>query len=299
MGGVPVFGNLPIFLGNSTYPVNYYYVDQLRAASGGGTGTFEDPYSTIAAAVTAANATIDWTISPWAPWHVIVIAPGKYAENLTAFPYGCTVIGLGDSFDLNGENGVTIKPASGSPFDATSVINCHAYNLCFESPDTSPCFDVENFNRNVFKHCLFTGNTGGTTTHCFRVKDETNADGNGDMTGSILEDCIFQVAEIGFEVETDNGSSKQASGNYIKNCDFRGITSKGLYFHADCVPSYTKIIGCEVGDGSTTLALGLDDDTDLVWCSNTNFQATALDPATASSGKYNNCYLNGALLTQS
>jgi hypothetical protein len=275
---------------------NYYFVDKLNGLDGNTGLSAKEPKATIAAAVTLMNATIDWATSPWADNHVLVIAPGLYAENLTSLPYGCTVIGLGDAFDLNGERGVTIKPASGSPFDATSVINMKIHNICFESPDTSPCFDVENFNRNIVTHCVFTGKTDGTTTHCFRVKDETNADGNGDMTGSRLSDCIFQVAEIGFEVETDNGSSKQASGNIIEHCIFRGITAKGLYFHADCVPSYTMVNHCIVGDGSTTLALGIDDDTDLVGVNWTTFEATANDPASGA-GKYNGCYLNGGLIT--
>ena len=302
MNGVPVGpgGFIPLSIGKCSNGenVHYYWVDGTNGSDNNTGLSPNRAKATIAAAVTLANANISWT-GRWSSLDVIVVAPGVYAENLTSLPYGGSIVGLGDSFDLNGINGVTIKPASGSPFDATSVINCRVHNLCFESPDTSPCFDVENFNRNWFTHCVFTGETGGTTTHAFRVKDETNADGNGDMTGSRLTDCIFQVAEIGFEVETDNGSSKQASGNIIEHGIFRGLTAKGLYFHADCVPSYTMVNHCIVGDGSTTLALGLDDDTDQVgvnWCT---FQATANDPATASGGKYNGCYLNGALLTQS
>jgi len=278
----------------------YYWVGKGGDDNNDGSN-WEKRKATIAAAITLANADIDsgWAVSPWAPSAVIVIAPGKYAENLTAMPYGCTIVGLGDAFDLNGERGVTIKPASGSPVDCTSIINSRIQNICFESADTSPCFDVENFNRNIVEGCLFAGNTSNTTSHCFRVKDETNADGNGDMTGSRFINCVFHRGVIGFEVETDNGSSKQASGNIIEHCYFTGCSAKGIYFHADCVPSFTVINHCVVGDGSTTLALGLDDDTTSVGVSNTVFQATANDPATASGGKYNGCYLNGALLTQS
>lgn len=252
---------------------------------------------TIAAAITLMNTGINWSRQPWAKNDTVFIFPGRYTENLTAMPYGGNVVGLGDAFDFNGERGVTILPASGSPLDATSVINARIHNIDFESPDTSPAFDVENCNRNIFSHCVFRGCLANNTSHAFRVKDETNADGNGDCTGTKWTDCLFHRAVIGLEIETDNGSSKQASGCIIERSYFTGISSKGIYFHADCVPSFTVINHCVVGDGSTTLTLGLDDDTDLVGCNNTMFTATGNDPDGTSTGDgYNNCYLNGGLL---
>lgn len=301
-GGVPVVPGLPLSANSKskTSQPKYYFVDQ-NSGSDGNTGLSpERAKSTIAAAITVVNGRIDWSDSPWATNDVIVITPGKYAENLTALPYGATLWGLGNAYDLNGENGVTIQPASGYPVDVTSCINSRIHNIAFASPDASGCFEVENFNRNVMTNCLFSGVPGGspTTVYGLRIKDETNADGNGDMTGNLISGCWFLNTQNGLHIEVDNGSSKQATGNIIEWCNFAGITLKGIYFHVDSVPSYTMINHCQVGDGSTTLALGLDDDTDQVgvnWCT---FQATANDPATASGGKYNGCYLNGALLTQ-
>ena len=303
--GLYQYGGVPVPLPYSFMtPPDYqkYYGRIFWVDDNGGNDEFngfrpDRAKKTIAAAITQMNTGINWSRQPWAHNDTIIILPGRYTENLTSLPYGCNIVGLGDAFDLNGERGVTIKPASGSPVDVTSAINMRIHNIAFESPDTSPAFDVENCNRNVFSHCVFFGNTGDTTTHAFRVKDETNGDGNGDATGTKWSHCLFHRAEIGLEIETDNGSSKQASGCIIEHSYFTGITAKGIYFHADCVPSFTIINNCVVGDGSTTLALGLDDDTDLIGVNNTVFTATANDPdGGAGGGNYNNCYLNGGLL---
>ena len=255
--------------------------------------SFDRAFASIEAAITAMNGRIDWSESPWARADVLYIAPGKYEENLTSLPYGCSVIGLGDAFDLNGERGVTIKPTSGSPVDCTSIINSRLENLCFESPDTNPIFQVDNFNRNVLVDILLCGLPGAspTTTKGLEIVK--------DMTGNRLSNIVIQVARNGIYVVTDNDNQKQASGNILEQIIVRGADQKGIFFHKHCVPSYTILKDSEIGDGGTTLALGLDDNSGLVKVSNTNFQAEAMDPAHQDGGKYNNCYFNGVLLLQS
>jgi hypothetical protein len=290
--GIPIMGDGIPVLFDRTQSNIYWYVDGKSGSDSNDGKTPQTPLDTIAAAITLANAAIDWAGTPWGPRHTIIIAPGKYAENLTSLPYGCNMIGLGDAFDLNGERGVVIKPASGSPVDCTSVINMRIENICFESPDTSDVFEADNFNRNVIVNCVFTGLPGGTptsTTALNIVKD---------MTGNRITNCVFQVTVDGIYIDTDNANSKQASGNIIEYCYIRGCTSQGIYFEANTVPSYTQINHCVIGDGGTTLAMGLDDDTGLVNVSWTTFTATACDPASGDSdSKYNGCYLNGGLIT--
>ncbi len=287
MGKVPVGGDVPVFLN-----AKYYFVDGKHGLDGNNGLSARAPKKTIASAVTAMNAKINWSDTRWSTNYVLVIAPSVYTENLTSFPYGCTVIGLGDAFDLNGQRGVTIKPASGSPFDATSVINMRIHNICFESPDTEECFEADNFNRNIVTDCVFTGVPGAspTTVYGLRIKK--------DMTGNIIRNCVFQVVNNGLHIVTDNANSKQASGNIIENCYFRGCDTTGIYFDANCVPAYTVINNCIVGDGSTTLALGLDDNAGQVMVTNTMFECTACDPASGDGdSSYNHCYLNGSLMT--
>lgn len=274
------------------YTAKKYYVDKLNGSDSNSGLSPDGAKATIAAAITLMNARISWSTQPWAKSDILYIAPGRYAENLTSLPYGCTVIGLGDAFDLNGERGVTIKPASGSPVDCTSVINTRVHNICFESPDTNVVFQADNFNRNVFSGCIFSGLPGAspTTTKGLEIVK--------DMTGNRIVNCTFQVVRNGIYIVTDNANSKQASGNIIEYSYVRGADQTGIYFDVNCVPSYTQINHCIIGDGGTTLALGLDDNTGIVNVANTMFTATACDPASGDSdSKYNNCYLNGTLMT--
>ena len=289
LGGVPAIGDLLFFKRKNA---KVYYVDGLNGSTASTGLDYDAPLSTIAAAVTKMNANIDWSATPWAVGDILVISPGVYEENLTSLPYGCTIIGLGDAFDLNGERGVTIKPESGKPVDVTSCINSRIHNICFESPDTSTAFEVDDLNRTIISNCLFSGlpGTSPTTVYGLRVIK--------DMTGSRISNCVFQVFNNGIHITTDNANEKQASGDIIENCYIRGCDTTGIYFDANCVPSMTVINNCVIGDGSTTLALGLDDNSGKVMVTNTMFEATACDPASADGdSSYNHCYLNGALIT--
>jgi hypothetical protein len=269
--------------------LNLFVDGQTGSDSNDGT-TPDNAFLTIAAAVTKANAAISWSV--WGPRVNIYIAPDVYAENLTALPYGCNLIGLGDAYDVNGERGVTVKPASGSPVDCTSIINTRIQNICFQSPDTSVVFQADNFNRNVLKDCMFLGLPGAspTTTRGLEVVK--------DCTGNRISNCVFLQIRNAIYIDTDNANSKQISGTIFEDLYIGGCDQKGIYIEAYTTPAMVWINNCQIGDGSTTLALGLDDDTGAVTVSNTNFVATACDPASADGdSKYNNCYLNGTLMT--
>lgn len=269
-----------------------YYVNKLSGSDTAGSGkSWEGAYATIEKAVTVANATIDWSESPWADNHVIHIAPGKYAENLTALPYGATILGYGDSWDLNGENGVVIAPATGAAVDCTSIINSLIFNVSFlQTATAGALFQADNFNRNTMQHCVFAGIPGAspTTTRGFEVVK--------DCTGSRLLDCFFMQCKTGVFINTDNANSKQISGTIFDNITIACADTAGFHFDINSTPAGVYVLNSNVGDNSTTLALGMDDDADAVTVANTNFWATANDPATGGS-YYNNCYLNGALIT--
>jgi len=252
--------------------------------------TAQNPFATIATAVTKANAAISWSV--WGPRINIFVAPDVYAENLTALPYGCNLIGLGDAYDINGERGVTIKPATGSPVDCTSVINSRIQNICFYSQDTSAVFQADNFNRNVLVDCVFQGAPGvsPTTTRGLEIVK--------DCTGNRITNCCFYQIRNGIYINTDNASSKQIVSTIIENCYIGGGDQTGIYIDINSNPTMSYVNNCQIGDGSTTLALGLDDNTGQVTVSNTNFTATACDPASGDGdSKYNNCYLNGSLMS--
>ena len=270
---------------------NVYYVNDAVSASGSG-NSWANAYKTIAEAVTVVNGRITWSDSPWATNDVIAVAPGNYPENLTALPYGATITGMGNFRDLNGEHGVVIQPVSGSPVDVTSAINCTIENICFHAPTdagTEVLFQADNFNRVRMRNCAFQGVPGAspTTLRGFEVVK--------DMTGSTLDNCWFNQIKSSIYLVADNANSKQITGDTLNRIAITGCDTVGIYFDINCVPSNTVVTNSNIGDNGTTLALGIDDNTDIVTCFNTNFIATANDPATGS-GKYNNCYLNGSLL---
>jgi len=281
--GIPIMPGKNLTLGNS------YFVSKSGSDSNDGT-TPKRAFASIEQATTVMKARISWSASPWAKHDKMYIYPGVYAENLTSLPYGCDMIGLGDAFDLDGQRGVTIKPSSGSAVDATSIINMRIENICFAAPDTSVIFQADNFNRNILKRCLFAGLPGASAT---TVKGLETVK---DMTGNWIEDCQFLVCRNGIYVVTDNANSKQASGNMIKKVWITGGDQTGIYFHANSLPSYTQIDGAIINGGGETLALAIDDNSAVVHIQNSVFEATACDPASGA-GHYNNCYLNGVLMT--
>lgn len=284
--GITSFG-APVYPNNGPISGNTYFVS--KSGSDADPGTYDEPFLTIARAITVMNARINWSATPWARQDRVYIFPGVYAENLTSLPYGCEMIGLGDAFDLNGQRGVTIKPATGSAVDVTSCINMRIHNICFASADTEAIFQADNLNRNIISHCLFSGNPGASPTTTIGIEVVK------DMTGTRITDCVVLVCNIGMKFVADNANSKQITGDIIENCYITGSDTAGIYFDANCVPSMTQINNCIINGGGTTLALGLDDNSAAVHVSNTMFEATACDPASGS-GHYNHCYLNGTLL---
>ena len=267
-----------------------FYVDGLFGSDNYDGLSMDQPKATIAAAITAMNARIDWAVSPWAKGDVLYIAPGCYAENLTALPYGCTIIGLGDAFDLNGEKGVVIKPATGAAVDCTSIINSKIENIAFmQKASATHIFQADNFNRNVMKHVVFAGIPGPspTTTRGFEVVK--------DCTGNKMIDAFFIQVKNGIYIVTDNAAEKQISGTIFDDITMGAVSEKGFHFDVNCNPCAVFVKNSNIGDNQQTLALGMDDDSDKVAVSNTNFWATANDPATGGT-YYNNCYLNGTLI---
>ena len=70
-----------------------YYVDNVDGDDNQDGRSWDSAFATIQAAITASNATIDWSYTPKKYNHIFV-KPGVYAENLTP-PYYCTIEGLG------------------------------------------------------------------------------------------------------------------------------------------------------------------------------------------------------------
>ena len=118
------------------------------------------------------------------------------------------------------------------------------------------------------------------------------------MTGSQLLNSWFNQIRNAVYLVADNANSKQITGDLLQDLTILGGDQTGIHFDVNCVPSGTIINRCNIAGAGATLALGLDDNTGIVTVMNTNFEATACDPASGDGdSKYNNCYLNGSLMT--
>ena len=226
-----------------------FFVDKRVTASGSG-GTWEGAYKTIAEAITAAAALVDWAVSPWAIGNEIHIAPGAYAENLTSLPHGCFMIGHGDCWDADGEVGVKVKPASGAPVDVGAFVNAAVHNIGFESADTSRVFDATILNNVVFNHCRFAGAPEATTSTCGLYFS--------DSVMLTVRDSRFEYLDCGIDaVYADGGDSftrAHIEGNFMTY-----ISEAGVRVSANLVTPASKIIKNFIFGGGITLAVGIDD----------------------------------------
>lgn len=262
-----------------------YYVDVKNGATGNDGLSQEEPMSTIAAAVTAINARINWSASPWATHDVIVIAPGTYAENLTSLPYGATIYGLGHDL-RDAQQGVKIKPATGVPVDVGACINTAFYNIHFEALASVAAFDADICNNNLFYNCRFSGPAETATATGFITKD---------AVANKFIDCEFDCCAKGFDVNyADAGDS--FSHNLLRDCRFTQCTTAGIEISTNLVGPSSIVERCVFVGAGQTMAIGIDDNSgilDLVDC-----YITATDPVD-SCRSANGCYGNGSLLSGS
>uniref|UniRef100_A0A6M3IF65 Putative pectate lyase n=1 Tax=viral metagenome TaxID=1070528 RepID=A0A6M3IF65_9ZZZZ len=226
------------------------YVNKLMSASGVGT-SWDTAYKTIAEAITAANATIDWGASPWAPGIEIHIALGSYAEALTSLPYGCTMIGHGDAWDADGENGVRIKPASGVAVDVNSMINTKIKNINFEVVGATKVFDAAIMNNVLFEHCRFAGPPEATTA--------TVGLYTTDSVMVTVRDCRFEYLDCGIECLYDSSGDIMVRWLIDRNF-FTWISEAGIRFGGtDLLVRASHIFQNMIHGGGETLAVGIDD----------------------------------------
>lgn len=281
LGGVPVGGNLPIFINNA----NYYFVDGANGVDTQNGLSPEQAFATIAAAITVVNARIDWSASPWATHDVIIIASGTYAENLTSLPYGASMVGLG--LDLrDAQNGVKIKPATGAPVDVGACINTAFYNIHFETAETDAgdaVFDADICNNNQFINCRFSGPAETATAVGFVTKD---------AVANKWLDCEFDCCDKGLDVNYADANDS-FSHNLLRDCRFTQCDTAGIEISTNLVGPSSIVERCVLVGAGQTMAIGIDDNSgilDLVDC-----YITATDPVQGCRSA-NGCYGNGSLL---
>jgi len=247
-------------------PNTKLFVDKLVTASGSG-GSWEAAYKTIAEAIAVSNAAIDWTASPWAPRYEIHIAPGSYAENLTSLPHGAAIIGHGDAWDADGEKGVRIKPAAGSPVDVGAFVNGKIVNVNFEAADASRVFDATILNNVQIEHCRFAGPPEATTALAGIY--------TSDSVMLTVRDSRFEYLDCGIDfVYADGGDSMTRC--LIDSNYFIYISEAGIRISLLLVTPASRICRNIIGGGGQTLAIGIDNNvgTPIVHCDGNIISAT-------------------------
>lgn len=209
-----------------------YYVDKTHPnASDNNDGTDPmAPKATIASAIAANNATIDWSVyGGTKPYNWIFIGPGVYAEALTSLPHYCHVIGTG----VLGTDGATeIHPAAGSALAGTQI-NGRWSNIWFESETAVPVLDFNICNNVILEACAIVKGTADLATIGIETTNASHMQ---------INDCIFSsgVTPLGIGIVFRGGANKYAHacrvvGNYIV------AATTGIEIEAACTASLALI----------------------------------------------------------
>ncbi len=221
-----------------------------EAGSDGNDGlTWNKAFATIAKAISVARGYINWSASPWAPNIEIHIAPGSYAENLISMPHGCKIIGHGDCWDSDGEMGVRIKPAAGSPVDVGGFVNAKIFNINFESPDTSRVFDSTVLNNVIFEHCRFAGAPEATVS--------TAGIYTSDSVMLVVRDCRFEYLDCAMDfVYADGGDS--CTRLLVADNFMTYLSEASIRWSVNLVVPAVTVCRNVIHGGGITLAIGID-----------------------------------------
>lgn len=233
---------------------NVYYV----AKNGNNTTgkSWQNAFTTIAAAITASNATVTWAGNE--EDNYILIAPGEYAEALTALPWYCHMIGLGMPTLADSACSVKIHPAAGAAMLNSTVIGLHLYNLSLQAVGAVDILNFGTCNDTLIENCLFSAKDGN-------VVNMISTDNSDGLT---IIGCKFRPkggigvgATVGILFQ--GGSDKFWHNGIIKDCIIGGLdpTGTGIKIESDCTASCSVIQNNIVYlSGAGT---GIDDDSDL------------------------------------
>lgn len=115
--------------------------------------SWKTAFKTIAAAITASNATVSWSGNT--ENNYIIIAPGNYPETIASSIYYANLIGLGNS----GESKAVITSAAGIAL-AGNMIGSRLCNIRFLGKGSGDICDFGTFNDSIIENCQFVPDAG-------------------------------------------------------------------------------------------------------------------------------------------
>jgi len=225
--------------------------------------SWENAFNTIAAAITASNATIDWAGNE--EDNYILIAPGTYDESLTTPPYYCHLVGLGVRTLASSGMKVKIFPTTGVCMSGTAL-GLHLYNLCFKVNGAVDALDFGICNDVLVENCLIEpGDSDNVNAFSTENSDGLNFIGNKIKSG---------LASGGFDygLYFAGGSDKYLHNAVIANNIIAGLaaTGTGIYVASNCTATGSIFKGNIIrisGAGN-----GIDENNDnVIVCDNTVF----------------------------
>lgn len=228
-----------------------WYVDSNNDGTGVSTDglSWETAFATIQEAITAHNATIDWSATPMR-YGAIFVAPGVYAENLTP-AYYCWIIGTG----VHGTDTMAeIHPTTGSCLTGT-LLGAGLLNLWFETNQAVDCLNIGICNNSEIAYCTFTNGaavaaTALSTDNCTHLHFHHNYVESGQTTG-MAHGLYFQ-----------GGSNKYAHNIHIHDNSII-TTTTGVYIASNCTASEARIGPANFIRCTAAGSIGVDDNNNV------------------------------------
>jgi len=241
----------------SDLPGVEYCVDNVDGLDTNTGYDWDNAFKTVQAAITASNATVDWSYTP-KKYNRIYVKPGVYAENLTP-AYYCHIIGLGiPGTDTQAE----IHPTTGSCLTGT-LLGAGLQNLWFEVNEALACLDIGIGNNSYIGDCVF---TNGDAVAAWGIDTDT-------ATHLTIERCRFesgQTTGLAYGIYARGGADKYWHCCVVRDCYINASTA-GIWIQNTCTAS-----GAMIGPGNVIVgaAKGIDDNSGTTYCVGNFISAT-------------------------
>lgn len=208
-----------------------YYVDNVNGNDAFDGLQFDNAKATIQSAITASNATINWSYTP-KQYNYIYVKPGVYAENLTP-AYYCIIQGLG----IRGtDTAAEIHPTTGSCFTGT-FLGTVLRNLRMESNvQDTPILNLGVCNNSLIEDCEFA--LGANVTGVAAIDTDN-------CTHLVVKNCDFtsgQLQAMAYAAYHRGGSNKFAHNvRYLDNRIW--ALTAGIWVQSTCTSSGMLVEG--------------------------------------------------------